>query len=184
MTKQIYLTFLFLFAGVISCAHQPDREPDLLRHRFEMYSNAVNNKNFSRKQESKYFSRKLWTSIQENREKIKSNDNVFSKILMNFPHEVGKVANSKELIKDNSGCLMVMGINTKNVPTDYYITFVKEGGAWVFDEINVKYYFDGTKRFLKEAICDEDRQNALWLEYMHMTVKDHQQGSTDPSNRN
>ncbi len=165
MNKAI-LQILLIGAALIACAHQSPKEASPLYDRFVEYRNAEK----SGKNENQFFSQKLWSAINEARAHSVKEQGL-SAILLKFPDGIAKISDSKEAIKDSKGCLMVMGTDNKNTPTDYYVSFNREGGQWVFDEIQIKYFLDGTQRFLKEAVCDEEKQNQLWVEYMQSRDK-------------
>jgi len=64
-----------------------------------------------------------------------------------------------------------MGKSSDNTPTDFYIKYSKHSNDWLFNEITIKYFLDGTKRFLNNAVCDGKKQNHLWLEFMQNQQK-------------
>lgn len=160
------IVFIFAFAIVAACSNPSTKESRPLWEHYKAYLQIISNKPKSAEKERHYYSDQLWRAFQESRSKSKEGKNIFNKILHNFPNEVSKVNSSKENHTNNTGCLMVMGVNVEKKPTDYFIKYRKENNRWVFDEIQIRYYFDGTKRFLEEAICDEDKQNKIWLKYM------------------
>lgn len=162
MNKAI-LQILFIGAALIACAHPFPKEESPLYDRFVEYRNAEKGS----KNENQFFSQKLWSAIKEARAQT-AKEQGLSAILLKFPEGIAKISGSKEAIKDSKGCLMVMGADSKNTPTDYYVSFNREGGQWVFDEIQIKYFLDGTQRFLKEAVCDEEKQNQLWIKFMQL----------------
>jgi hypothetical protein len=152
---------LFLSAVLVACTHQTSMEISPLYERFINYKKADKGD----KIEKQFYSQKLWSEIQKTRTQPDA-ERGLSNILLQFPSHITQITGSEEITKNDKGCLMVMGTDNKNTPTDYYISFTKEGGRWVFDEIQIKYFYDGTQRFLKEAVCDEDKQNQLWIEFM------------------
>lgn len=161
MMKKAILQILFIGAALVACAHQFPKEVSPLYDRFIEYRNAEKGS----KNENQFFSQKLWPAIKEARAHT-AKEQGLSALLLTFPDGIAQISGSKEAIKDSKGCLMVMGTDNKNAPTDYYVSFNREGGQWVFDEIQIKYFLDGTQRFLKEAVCDEEKQNQLWIEFM------------------
>ncbi len=160
MNKSI-LQILFIGVALIACTHQAPKQVSPLYDRFVEYRNAEK----SGQTENQFFSQKLWSAIKEARAQT-AKEQGLSAILLKFPDGIAHISGSKEAIKDSKGCLMLMGTDNKNTQTDYYVSFNREGGQWVFDEIQIKYFLDGTKRFLKEAVCDEEKQNQLWIEFM------------------
>jgi hypothetical protein len=160
MNKAI-LQILLIGTALLACAHQSTQEASPLYDRFVEYRNAEKGS----QNDNHFFSQKLWPAIKAARAGTEKEQGL-SGILLKFPEGIAKISDSKEAIKDSKGCLMVMGTDNKNIPTDYYVSFNKEDGRWVFDEIQIKYFLDGTQRFLKEAVCDEAKQNQLWIEFM------------------
>lgn len=156
-----FYLIVLLIASLAACAQQETRNQEPLYQQFTDYKWALD----SGRNEREYFSSRLWAALEKTRSQPDEEQGM-ANIFLKFPNEMIEITGSYESISGDSGCLMVMGLNDKQTPTDYYVTFVHNNNRWVFDEIQVKYYFDGTKRFLKEAVCDEDRQQQLWIEYM------------------
>lgn len=86
--------------------------------------------------------------------------------LAKFPIEITKIIDTKESIDDKDGCLLVSGTNISGVPLDYYISFNQEDNRWIINEVTVKYFLDGSERYLEKAVCDEQERMNLWLESM------------------
>jgi hypothetical protein len=161
MIKKAIFQILFIGVALMACAHQIPKNVSPLYDRFVEYRNTEKGSN----NENQFFSSKLWSAIKETRAHSVKEQGL-RKILLQFPNGIAQISGSKEVINDSKGCLMVMGTDNKDTPTDYYVSFTREGGQWVFDEIQIKYFLDGTQRFLKEAVCDEAKQNQLWIEFM------------------
>ncbi len=161
MHKAIFY-LLFTFSLLVACSQQiRQNETSPLYARFTEYRNIEKNN----KSEQQFYSPKLWSAITEARSRT-AKEQGLSAILLQFPVNMSKITSNKEVHNGNTGCLMVMGIDNKGAQMDYYVSFIHEDGRWVFDEIRMKYFLDGTQRFLKEAVCNEEKQNLLWVEYM------------------
>jgi len=159
-----YIKYIFFFIGVVflsACAQKQLKKDHVLYNQFIAYKQIkIRNAN-----QRPYFSVKLWQSL----EKAKSQSSVnrgMASVFLKYPDEIQTITGRDEVINGQRGCLLVMGLSSKKKPTDYMIRFISKGGHWVFDDIQVKYYLDGTKRYLNRAVCDVDQQQQIWLKYM------------------
>lgn len=152
-----YFILIFL-VFIVACANKPTHGSNILTKRFIEYKSF-----YKTKTESAFFNPSLWDSIEKAR--YNSNKSVFVDILSKFPNEIGRILDYKESIHDKTGCLLVSGINSENTPMDYYLTYELKNGKWIIGDMTMKYFFDGTERFLKEAVCSEEERAKLWLEF-------------------
>ena len=98
--------------------------------------------------------------------KLRSDKEMLHEFFVKFPNHLRKVIESKESAIGDAGCLLVMGVDDSDNPADYFISYVREDARWVFDEMTISYAFDGEKRVVTDPICDQEKREILWLEYM------------------
>lgn len=152
-------SILFFLIFMVGCANKPTSDNRGLIKWFNEYKLF-----YKTKTEGTYFNPILWDSIKMAR--INSNKSAFVGALSKFPNEIIGISDYKEAVNDKAGCLLVSGINSKNIPLDYYLTYSLKENQWIIEDVTVKYFFDGTERFLKEAVCDEQKRAQLWLKSM------------------
>ena len=150
---------LFFIVVITSCASSQINENSNLIDIFLEYKYLSKSEN-----ERVFFEANLWDFIVKSR--LNSKRSVFSDSLSKFPGEIIEISDSKESIYNKTGCLLVSGVNKNNIPMDYYITYGFAENQWIIRDITVKYFFEGTKRFLTEAVCDEEERARLWLEFI------------------
>jgi hypothetical protein len=129
----------------------------------QLYSVYDRSKESSTDQQALY-SPDLWETLQNS--KAHSNKEGFAAALANYPFEMRNEISHSEVVDHDYGCLMVQGNNQDSIPMDYYLTFAKENNAWIINDITVKYYLDGTERYLSEPVCDEEVRMERWVEWM------------------
>jgi hypothetical protein len=112
--------------------------------------------------ESALLKAELWESLVKARE-IKE-QSAFVNSLAKFPNEIVKTIDTKESIQGEFGCLLVSGSDTNGVELDYYITFNLTNNKWIISEVTIKYFLDGSERYLEKAVCDEQERMTLWLQ--------------------
>ena len=154
--KKISLLFV---AFLVGCSTTINNNSFLLKDYYLEY------KSFTGTPREKGFVKdELWATLVSAREK--ANKSAFVNSLASFPTEMTQHTDFKEQVANNSGCLLVSGVNSKKIPMDYYLTFEQNDEKWIISDITVKYFFDGAERFLKEAECNEEKRMHLWLEYI------------------
>lgn len=147
----VYCLLLF------SCSAPSSQSSEVLQLQFELYKSSV-----GKSTEQGFITAELWNTLQMARQS--ANKSEFVNAIAYFPIEMAKTSDFKELVKGTVGCLLVSGTTLKQVPLDYYVSFKISDGNWIINDISVKYFLDGTKRFLNYAECDEDKRMSLWLE--------------------
>ncbi len=149
-----------VFLLITSCANYPaNNKGESLINWFKEYKSY-----YQTSSEANYFSPPLWSSIKKARTNNKAS--AFVSTLSKFPNEIIEITDYKETISGKTGCLLVSGKNSNKTPLDYYLSYKLNDSKWVIEDITVKYFFDGTKRFLTEAVCDEEKRAQLWLEFI------------------
>ena len=155
--KYLILPIILL---ITSCANYPsDHKNKVLINMFKEYRTF-----YKSPSEANYLNPALWHTIKKSRANTKASE--FASSLSKFPNEIIQITDYKESISNKSGCLLVSGINLNNTPLDYYLSYKLTNGRWVIEDVTVKYFFDGAERFLREAICDEDKRAQLWLKFI------------------
>ena len=149
----------FIFSSLLfGCTYLPKQSMT-----DQLYSVYDQSKQSSTDQQALY-SPDLWETLQNS--KAHSNKEDFSAALANYPFEMRNEISHSEVVDHDYGCLMVQGNNQDSIPMDYYLTFAKENNAWIINDITVKYYLDGTERYLSEPVCDEQVRMERWVEWM------------------
>jgi hypothetical protein len=130
-----------------------------LQASYQKYKESYNTPN-----EKKLVQTELWNTLVSVRETVDKSE--FINSLAYFPVEMVNTTDFKESIDSKSGCLLVSGTDSDDTPMDYYIKFNLIDAKWIISEVTVKYFLDGSKRFLEAAECNEERRMKLWLESM------------------
>ncbi len=154
--KYLILFFLILISG---CASNTTYDNNSLTKWFTEYKSFYETKN-----EDTFFNPSLWNTIKKSR--LNNDKSGFSGALSKFPKEMIEVTDYKESINEKGACLLVSGVNSSNIPMDYYLRYKLNENRWIINEVTVKYYLDGTERYLNKAVCDEQERMRLWLQYM------------------
>ena len=163
MRKSSFLVLLISIFLIAACAQTQIQEKNVLFEQFSSFRQMVHQGTHFDK--APFFSEKLFQALQRAQSQSTARRGM-AKVFLNFLSEIETITGTDEVITGNSGCLLVMGLSSKQEPTDYMIRFIQQHGRWVFDEVQVLYYENRTKRYLTSAVCDENRQQQLWLEYM------------------
>lgn len=104
----------------------------------------------------RFYSDKQYLSFEQyfTHEDLKQGiDTLFSRL--KFPNYLQKVILHKEIIKQNTGCLMVTGLSKKQKQLAIYVGYTKTH-QWLIDSINVEFLHDDEK-FLEKPICDAEK---------------------------
>ena len=80
-------------------------------------------------------------------------DTLFSRL--KFPAYLQKVILHKEIITQNTGCLMVAGLSKEKKQTAIYVGYSKTH-QWLIDSINVEFLNDN-ESFLEKPICNTEK---------------------------
>jgi len=155
--KYLILPIIFL---ITSCANYlSTHKEEALIYQFKEYKTF-----YKTPPEANYLNPTLWNTIKKARANSKASE--FTSTLSKFPNEIIQITDYKETISNKTGCLLVSGNNSKKTPVDYYLFYKQKNDRWVIEDVTVKYFFDGAERFLKEAVCDEDKRAQLWLKFI------------------
>ena len=155
------MKYLAIFSLVLlsGCAFNSTTKTESLSAKFAEYKPYYNTSS-----ESSFFSEELWKTLQKAR--LPENKNKIVAPIGKFPNELNGNIAYMESIDQDKGCLFVSGNRSDGTPMDYHLTYTIIGGVWTISGLAVDYYFDGTERFLTEAICDTEKQQQLWVEWM------------------
>jgi len=151
MNKYLCLFFVLFIA---SCTNKPNNPA--LENQFNALKAAYNSQS-----EASFMTADVWQSLQATRNN--SNQSAFTHALSLFPNEIINITDNKEAIKGDSGCLLVSGTNSDNIPMDYYISYRYTDSSWVIDSVTSKYFLDSEKRFLQTAECSQEKRMKLWM---------------------
>lgn len=152
---KIFLTiFCFFIFGCSTASSQPSK---ILQPYFEVYKSSVGSST-----EQNFITSELWETLQTARRSVDKSE--FVNAIAYFPQEMVLTTDFKELINETEGCLLVSGTTATQVLLDYYINYIYSDNDWLIKDITVKYFLDGSKRYLNYAECDEDKRMSLWLE--------------------
>ena len=79
-------------------------------------------------------------------------DTLFSRL--KFPDYLNKQILRKEIVKQNTGCLMVSGLSIEQKNISIYVGYIKSH-RWLIDSINIEY-LNKDESFLETPICDAE----------------------------
>ena len=79
-------------------------------------------------------------------------DTLFSRL--KFPDYLDKQILYKEIIMQNTGCLMVSGLSKEKKRISIYVGYIKSH-RWLIDSINIEF-LNKNEQFLEKPICDVD----------------------------
>jgi hypothetical protein len=165
------LSLLFSIVLIMSaCATTTIQSQDNeLRKIFDRYISI--GKNAPMVERSKYFSKDLWSAWQPGPD---NKDSGFYDPLAEFSNEVATLKGSMEKIEDESGCLIIEGLNSDNSEVDYQIDFTKQKVTWVIDYVGLVYYGNGLERPLKNDFCAELRREKIHVRQLDSAQSDEQ----------
>ena len=159
-----YLTLFSILTLLGACTNKTLENHVQLMDRFMEYRNSQNTHNNNPHLENQYFTPQILKALNESRANDKNSD--FLSAINKFPNELVKITSHSESIIENTGCLMINGTNSEHTPTDYYIVYKRVDARWLIDNISVKFFLDGTERFLDRAVCDDEEQEKIWIKHM------------------
>lgn len=142
---------------MLGCSHSSSQQSGTLSAKFASYKATV-----STPAEHKFVKAELWETLVASRVAAAKSEVINA--IAYFPLEMTKITDVKESISGTRGCLLVSGTNAKQVLLDYYIQFDLTDGNWLISDVAIKYFLDGSERYLPYAECDAEKRMTLWLE--------------------
>lgn len=112
-------------------------------------------------EEPLFLNPQLWNTLAKAR-KVKM-DGALTNPLALFPFEITNTINTMESIQGSSGCLVISGKDRNGTDLDYYLTFSLIREQWIISNVTIKFFLDGSERFLNKAVCNEQERMNIWL---------------------
>ncbi|KKO47156.1 hypothetical protein WG68_00425 [Arsukibacterium ikkense] len=152
---RFFLVFIGLF--IVGCSSSTSSKSDNLASYFAEYKASV-----ATQAEQQFVKAELWQTLVTARAAAETSELVNA--IAYFPLEMAVTTDTKQAINGQQGCLLISGTNAKQTPLDYYIQFDLTDNQWLISDVAIKYFLDGSERYLTYAECDAEKRMALWLE--------------------